>query len=253
MTLTSGEFPTMTQPRYVRRVVGAGATILLALAATGPSAAADLQQILARFDEVQGSIQTISARFTETTTNQMLKEPMVAAGRFYMTKPDSICWEYDQPEEMRFVIASDEYTGYFPARNRAEKRGVRRWSEKIFRLIGLGQASTELSKFYDIKLADDQTQEAGGYLLLLEPRKKRVRKRVEAVRFWLDGDSFLPTRVEYRGQNGNTRLLEFHEISLNPDLSASVYVMDLPAGVTIVKGFSGLPGLGPQDYELTDN
>ena len=92
---------------------------------SAPVSAADLNRVLAEFDKVQLSIQTLSAEFSETTTNQLLKEPIAAEGRFYMTKPDAIRWEYSSPEEMSFVIARDEYTGYFPARKKAEKRNIR--------------------------------------------------------------------------------------------------------------------------------
>ena len=33
-----------------------------------------------------------------------------------MTKPDAIAMEFEAPEPMRFVIADDRYTGYFPDR-----------------------------------------------------------------------------------------------------------------------------------------
>jgi outer membrane lipoprotein-sorting protein len=51
----------------------------------------------------------------------------------------------------------------------------------------------------------------------------------------------LPTRIEYRSKNGNTRTIEFHEITLNPDLAASLYEVEIPDGVKVTRGFSGLP------------
>ena len=213
----------------------------------GVSAAADLKTILRSFDSVQSSVKTLSARFTETTVSVLLKDPLVAEGRFYMTKPDSIRWEYVRPEEMRFVIYQDQYTGYFPARKSAEKRSIRRWSERIFRFIGLGQASTELEKLYDIRLEEQAEQIDNTYLLVFEPKKRRVRRRIDEVRFWVDKTSFLPQRVEYRSANGNTRVVEFHEIVLNPDLAASMYTVELPDDVVVTKGFGGLPGLGDEE------
>ena len=208
---------------------------------------AELEAILADFDKVQASIHTLSAEFVETTTHAMLMEPIIAEGRFFLTKPDSIRWEYSHPEEMRFVIASDQYTGYYPGRKTAEKRNVRRWSEQLFRFFGLGQGSAELSKFYRIELG--HTDESGAFLLLLEPRKKRARKHVEQVRFLLDGSTYLPRRIEYGGNGGNGRLIEFRSIQVNPDLSAGMYEVDLPADVTVTKGFSGLPGFSPDSAQ----
>ena len=215
--------------------------------ASGPAFATELEEILADFDKVQGSIQTLSAEFVETTTHAMLMDPIVAEGRFFLTKPDSIRWEYSHPEEMRFVIASDRYTGYYPGRKTAETRNVQRWSEHLFRFFGLGQGSAELSRFYRIELG--QTDETGAFLLLLEPRKKRARKHVEQVRFLLDASTYLPRRIVYGGKSGNGRVIEFRSIQVNPDLSAGLYDVDLPSDVTVTKGFSGLPGFDPDSAQ----
>jgi outer membrane lipoprotein carrier protein len=228
-----------------RRFPGRLGAIVLLWALAGGAHAAELEQVLSEFDSVQNSIQTLSAEFTETTVNRMLKDPLIAEGEFYLTKPDSIRWEYSAPEEMRFVIARDQYTGYFPSQKRAEKRNIKRWSDQLFRFFGLGQGSAELAKFYRLGLGQDDEAEDGTYLLLLEPKKRRARKRVEEVRFWLDDATYLPRRVEYRGSDGNQRTIEFHEIRVNPDLAAGIYTVDLPEDVTVTKGFSGLPNFTP--------
>jgi outer membrane lipoprotein-sorting protein len=200
------------------------------------------EQVLAQFDRVQGSVRTLSADFTETTRTPLLTEPMVARGRVYLTKPTSVRWEYTEPEEMRFVIADDQYTGYYPSRKQAERRDVHRWREQLFRLLGLGQASSELSKFYDIELGD-----AGGsterLLLVLDPKKKRVRKHMDSVRLWIDASTYLPVEVEYQGKNGSRRVIAFTAMTVNPELAASLYRVDLPDDVTVTKGFSALSGL----------
>ena len=166
-----------------------------------------------------------------------------------MTKPDSIRWEYSFPEEMRFVIFQDQYTGYFPKQKRAEKRNIQRWSEHIFRFFGLGQGSRELMKFYDITLDSEHDPATGTYLLILEPTKRRVRKRIPEVRFWLDAETYLPRKVEYRSKSGNARTVEFKEIRLNPDLAASMYHVDIPADVEVSSGFSGLPSWQPDSTQ----
>lgn len=220
---------------------------LLCAAALGcavlPAAATDLNDVLAQFDRVQDGMQTISADFTETNTSALLNEPIVAKGRFFMTKPDAIRWEYTTPERMSFVISADEYTGYFPVRKKAEKRNIQRWREQLFRFFGIGQGSTELGKFYNIRLreADDDS-----YLLSLSPKRRRVKKRVDEVLFWLDAKTYLPKRVEYRAKDGTGRTIEFEKIQLNPDLAAGLYHVELPDDVTISDGFSGLSGIGAE-------
>ncbi len=237
-------------PRTVsRRPFGACAVIFAALAATQAVwPASELQQVLANFDRVQRSIGTLTADFTETTRSTLLKHEIVAHGKIFLTKPSSVRWEYSAPEEMRFVIADDQYTGYFPLRKQAERRDVRRWGEQLFRFLGLGQASDELAKFYDISLQNDTGSDANTVVLVLDPKKKRVRKRMESVQFWVDQRTWLPVRVQYTGAQGDTRLVEFEEMTINPTLAASLYVVELPPDVEVSRGFSALSGVGdPSD------
>jgi outer membrane lipoprotein-sorting protein len=223
------------------------AAVPLAASTRRPAMSAELQQVLEHFDRVQESIRTLSAEFTETVSSALLKEDVVGRGKVYLTKPDAVRWEYTLPEEMRFVIANDEYTGYFPLRKRAERRDIHRWSEQLFRFLGLGQASDELSRFYTITLVDGDAGIPGTHVLRLDPIKKRVRKRMDEVRFWIDAESFLPRRVEYKAQNGSTRRIDFTSMDVNPQLAASLYVVELPPGTDVTKGFSALSGLSVPD------
>ena len=236
----------MNKHEATRRRAGLAALLLICSGlAGGPSVAAELEEVLAGFDQAQAAVQTLSARFVLTATNPMLKDPVRAEGLFYMTKPDAFRWEYTTPEEMSFVIFNDMYTGYYPSRKRAEKKNVQRYSERIFRYFGLGQMSGELRKVHDISLAGPGTGDPGTYVLLLEPRKRRARKRFEEVRFTIDATSYLPVKVEFDGKDGNTRTIEFTEILVNPDLAASLYTVEIPSDVPVLTGFSGIPNISP--------
>jgi outer membrane lipoprotein-sorting protein len=221
-------------------LVAALACAALALAAPAPPApSAELERVLARFDEVQGTIRTMSADFVETTENNLLKQPLSASGKFYLTKPSSVMWEYKSPEEMRFVIDKDLYVGYFPTRKKVEKRDVHRWSEQIFRFFGLGQGSAELKKFYEIRKEEPGADMKGTVLLVLDPIKRRVKKRVEQVKMWVDDSTLLPVRVQYLGKDGFTRVIRFQNMKVNPEIAAGVYTVQIPPDFKVTTGFSG--------------
>ena len=204
-----------------------------------------LQEVLSRFDRVQDSIRTLSAEFTWTTDSTLLKVPMVSEGHFYLTKPRSIRWDFSSPEPMEFVIAHDEYIGYFPERKQAERRNFKRWSERVFRYFGLGQGSEELSKVYTITLGDAGDLAATADLLVLVPRKHRARKRIEDLQIWVGKDNSLPVKVVSTDPSGGRRIIEFRNTLVNPVLAGSLYEVQLPADVTVTDGFSGLGGSDP--------
>ena len=223
-------------------VSGSGGTPAAEAAAMDPT----LRDLLVGFDRVQAGIRTLSANFSETTTSQLLKDPIQSKGRFYLTKPSSVLWEYAEPEVMRFAIANDEYVGYFPRQNRAERSDVHRWSERIFRIFGVGQTSSELGKFYEIRLAPAARDDRGTRVLRLEPRKRRVRKHVEQVRLRVNTANYLPESIELSGKAGYVRVIEFSDLKVNPDLSAGLYNIEIPAGVSVTNGTSGLETARPE-------
>ena len=210
-----------------------------AVAQPSAGAAETLPEVLSRFDKVQEQLRTLSAEFIQTTRSPILKDPIVAKGRFYLTKPASVLWEYTSPEPMRFAVSEGEYTGYFPERKRAEKRDIKRWSEQLFRFFGLGQGSKELGKFYEITLGEAGKNDKGAYLLVLSPKKRRVKKNVDEVKLWIDVTSLLPLRIDYVGKDGAEREIKFVNTRLNPDLASGLYDVKIPAGVSISNGFSG--------------
>ena len=227
----------------IARRVAALLALLVSLAA--PAHAKEprsetLSQVLTRFDQVQSQIRTLSAEFVQTTRSPLLKDPVVAKGQFFLTKPDSVLWEYTAPEPMRFAVAEGSYTGYFPERAKAEKRDIKRWSERLFRFFGVGQGTSELGKFYQIALGEGGPDEKGTYLLVLSPKKRRVRRNVEEVKLWVDAGTLLPVRIDYVGKDGNAREIRFANTRLNPDLAAGLYNVKIPPGVPITNGFSGL-------------
>jgi outer membrane lipoprotein-sorting protein len=170
----------------------------------------------------------------------MLQEPVSSRGRLYLTKPDSVRWEFSLPEEMAFVIANGEYIGYYPARKKAERRDFHRWSEQVFRYFGLGQGSVELSRMYDITLEDAEAAPDGVRVLRLEPKKRRARKRIEEVQLWVSEKTWLPVRVEYQTRNGGNREIVFRGMQVNPDLATGLYEVNLPPDVQVTRGASGL-------------
>lgn len=215
---------------------------VLFLLCTGLSAASALPEVLEQFDAVQNSMRTMSARLKVTTHNRLLREPEINEGYFYMTKPNSLRWEFETPEQMRFVIADDFYTGYFPKQKKAEQKNIKRWSDHLFRYFGLGQGSEELSKFYIISLAPENDSERSTVELILMPKKRRAKKRVDSVRFLVDRESMLPVRVEYLSKRGDRRIVEFFDVDLNGEIATSTYKVDIPAGVEISKGFTAFGG-----------
>ena len=84
----------------VRRLATALAAIVIAVGAVAHAAApADLfDEIYKKGQPLDATIKTIRAKFTETTTSSLLKEPLVAEGTLLAVRPSDILLTYTKPE-----------------------------------------------------------------------------------------------------------------------------------------------------------
>ena len=209
-------------------------------AALSPAEQEKLTAILTRFDETQTSTRTLTAAFTERKEIALLKEPVVAKGLFFYTKPDDVLWQYTDPDPRYFLISKDELLTYFPSKRRAERLSIGLYHDRLLKVFAIGQPSKSLMKYYEIRLDETANDVAGTHLLILSPRKRMVKKRISEIRLWVNQSSSLPVRMQYREPDGDSTTISFDDVRFNPQIASSVYKIEIPKDVKIKKGFSGM-------------
>src|SRR6185503_5503950 len=180
--------------RLLLPVVCATALGRVAAADAAPVAATRLAQVLERFDATQATLRTLTAEFTETKNISLMSEPLVSKGRFFYTHPNDVLWEYQSPKPRMFLIRRDEILAYYPLEKRAQKADIGLYHNRLLKVLGIGQASKDLQKYYDISLGSEGPD---GIELLLKPRSRSMKSRVSAVRIWVDEGLWLPKRMQY--------------------------------------------------------
>jgi outer membrane lipoprotein-sorting protein len=206
-----------------------------------------LARILEAFDRKQRETVTMVAGFTERKELKLLAKPVLSRGEFYYNRPNQVRWEYLEPDRKIFVITESMYVAYYPAMKRAEEVPIKKFvGKRLFRLIGLGQSIDDLGKYYEFRLAA-QSDIAGTQLLLLTPRKKRLRDHVAEMKIWVDTSTFLPRQLQYVEGDGDSTLLAFHDIRVNVEVASSRFHVDLPGDVVISDTFNGF-SLGQQSF-----
>jgi outer membrane lipoprotein-sorting protein len=172
---------------------------------------------------------------------------VVSRGELYFNRPNQVRWEYLEPDRKVFVVTEDRYVAYYPALKRAEEVPIKKFvGKRLFRFIGLGQSIDDLGKQYDIRLEPKSDLE-GTHLLVLTPRKKRMRERLAEMKIWVDAATFLPRRLQYRDTDGDSTTLEFHDVRANAEVAASQFRLVLPKDVVVSDTFNGF-SLGEQSF-----
>src|SRR5439155_12854842 len=74
-------------------------------------------QLYRRGSEINATLKTLTARFTETTTSSLLTRPLVASGIVAVERPLKVVLHYQQPELRDVLIDGDRLTVSWPARH----------------------------------------------------------------------------------------------------------------------------------------
>ena len=104
----------------------------------------------------------------------------------------------------------------------------------------------DLGKYYNFRLAPESDIK-GTHLLLLVPRKKRLREHVAEMKIWVDATTFLPRQLEYVEADGDSTLLAFQDIRVNVEVAADRFRIVLPKDVVVSETFNGF-SLGQQSF-----
>lgn len=237
---------------WVLTFLVAGLSVLAATPAAGDGVSKDssdaaLNRILEAFDAAQRATTTIVAGFTEKKDLKLLERPVLSRGEFYYNRPNQVRWEYLDPDHRVFVITEDLYVAYYPALKRAEEVPIKKFvGRRLFRFIGLGQSIEELGKEYEFRLAP-QSDLPGAHLLILTPRKKRMRERMAEMKIWVDTETSLPRQLRYTEVDGDSTLLTFHDVRTNVEIAASRFHIEFPKDVVVSETFNGF-SLGEQSF-----
>lgn len=237
----------MPVPRAAQEGVSPAPGPVISRSGGASSADPELAALLEGFDRAQRATTTLVASFTEEKRLKLLARPIVSRGELFFQRPNQVRWEYLEPERKVFVITEDRYLAYYPALKRAEEVPIKKFiGRRLFRFIGLGQSIDELSQSYDFRL-EPKSELEGTRLLVLTPRKKKVRDRMSEMRIWVDLETHLPRKLQYSETDGDTTVLAFHALRPNVEVAAARFRLDLPKDVQVSDTFNGF-SLGEQSF-----
>lgn len=201
-----------------------------------------LEDLLERFNQTQQATRTLTASFTERKNLSLLAKPVVSDGTFLYSRPTRIKWEYSGPEPRIYLITEDHFVAYYPTRKKAEEVSLGKLAgRRVFRVFGIGQTAEDLRKFFDISLGDPG-EERGTFLMVLTPKRRRVKDRLQLVRFWVDAKTYLPRQLEYVETDGDSTILTFSNVRVNPEIAEARFNVEIPKDVQVTNTFSGLAG-----------
>ncbi|UCG86200.1 MAG: outer membrane lipoprotein carrier protein LolA [Gemmatimonadota bacterium] len=206
--------------------------LTIALVAS-PTAAQDTMSALTRAERAYHSLETLSARFTQTIVNPMLGDPEVSHGTLFLMPPSRFAMRFSDPAGDRIVVDGTWLWAYSPS---AVPGQVVRQP-----IPNRGAASPNLlAQFVDRPLEHYRAYYVGEETLngelvdivRLVPRREDLPFREALIS--ISRETGLVLRLIVQEVSGQSRTLVFSELETNQPIPETELQFTVPAGVRIV-------------------
>ncbi len=196
----------------------------VALVAAQAPATTDLfDQLFARTLAKRQSIQSIRARFTETTTSSLLQKPIVSHGTVIAAPPSRVLMTYTDPERRTIAIDGKSLVVVWPDRHEREKIDISQTQKRIdqyFTQATIGQ----LRSMFEIKAEADSTiREADR--VDMRPRRKQIKEGLERLRIWIAGGTLLLVQLQMTFPGGDRKTIRLDDVTVNVPVTDEMFLI----------------------------
>jgi outer membrane lipoprotein carrier protein len=200
-----------------------------ATAATGPSLAA----VLAAHCRARDETSTLQARFTQTRVFETLDESDRSAGVLYYRKPDTVRWQYLEPDTSWVVLCGNAGWAVFPRIRQVQKVDLKQSrADAVLALVGFGSCGENLQDVFEISMAPA----AGAHLVLtLVPKRPELAASFARIELALDSRDYLPRKVVLHETAGDRVDFEFFDLRRGGAIDAALFRYEIPPGYEVVE------------------
>ena len=202
---------------------GTGPEATATQAATRPVDGDLFDEIYRRGAPVEKTLQTVSASFVETTKSTLLKAPQVARGTLVGRRPGEVRLVYAGADARTVIVSGNTLALDWPARHLKETRdisGTMRRAERFFVM----SSPAEMRKHFDI-VAIQSPDHSSAWRVTFTPKRKQMREGVSRVHLSIDQTSLVLQALEMEYPGGDTRLMEFSDVRINPPVDGSAFAV----------------------------
>jgi outer membrane lipoprotein-sorting protein len=205
-------------------LVGVFASLILH-AAPGAQPSRDLfDEIYARGRGIEGSLKTVTARFTETTTSSLLSRPLVARGTLAVERPSKIVLRYSDPEPRTVLIDRNTLTLDWPSHGLHQQTDIAAAQRRIDKYF-LDKSPEELRRTFTIT-ATEAEDRAGTWRVAMVPTRKQIQQGLARLDLWIDRSSMLLAAMRMTFPNADTKLMVFENVVVNGPVDPKVFSVE---------------------------
>jgi outer membrane lipoprotein-sorting protein len=199
-------------------VVIAWACAVMLLAGAPPDL---FDTIYARGRPIATGLKTLTARFTETSTSSLLAKPLVASGTLVVERPSRVVLRYAAPEPRTILIDGDVMRVVWPSRAIDQQTAIGASQRRIQQYF-VDQTPGRLRSHFD-SAARVPGDRPSTWHVTMVPRRRQIREGLTKLDLWVDQTTVLLAAMQMTFATGDTKLLEFSDVKINPPIDPSVF------------------------------
>ncbi len=199
--------------------------VLLLFALAGLAAGrlpADLfDELFAKAAPIDASMKTVRARFVETTTSALLKEPLVARGTLSAERPARLRLDYDVPEKRTLIVDERQLVMDWPSRGEHTVRDITQVQERVKKYF-TARDPAQLRSHFDINAVIDSAL-TGTWRVDMVPRRKQIREGLSGLQIWIDQRTLFMRQMKMDFAGGESKTFALEDVQLNAVLPKGVF------------------------------
>ena len=203
--------------------------LLLSLLAFAQSA----EDVASQLENTLNTTQTLEANFEHFFYSAVVSTPLKEKGKLFFQKPDSMRWEYKDPEHNIYLFKGNKYQWYFADDNQL-MRGLISDEGHESEILYLLTGQKNISDFYSIELSPFPTDNPQSAQIKLTPKKEDDGS---FLLIELDKKKWLIHKIIFMDWEGNKTEFQFSRIKVNASLPKNIFELKLPTDVEIIQRF----------------
>jgi len=180
-------------------------------------------QLFARTLAKRSSLQSIRARFTETTTSSLLEKPLVSHGTVIAAPPSRVLMTYTDPERRTVAIDRKSLVVLWPDRHERDKIDISQLQKRIDQYFT--QATLEqLRSLFTISAAPDLVMRETDRVDM-RPKRKQIREGLEQLELWIDRNSLLLVQLQMTFPGGDRKTIRLDDLTVNVPITDEMFLI----------------------------
>jgi outer membrane lipoprotein carrier protein len=177
------------------------------------------------------SLQSVKADFEQVYYSGSVSTPLRERGKFTFSKPDSMKWEYKDPEEKIFLFEKGNFLFYDPEENQLMK-GSFSEEDPEAEIFNLLSGKKSLRDNYIIEFSPFPSEKTDAFQLKLTPKDE---EEYSLILLEIDKKTWLIGKAILFDWSGNKNEYRFTKIKTNVRIPKNFFELKLPPDVEIIE------------------